>query len=106
VTAVSEKPTDDEMRRFLAGCNARRLGWQLFQKGTRRSAQRMLREPMTALDAYLAAQFLADDGHLDSDAVTTADIDTAADLAGAQRPADSDDRHTVRLALDTIGEPR
>ncbi|MET7975815.1 hypothetical protein ABZW44_22770 [Streptomyces mirabilis] len=59
---------------------------------------------MSAYDAYLTAQTLAANGRTDSDAVTTADIDTAADLAGAQRPADSDDRHTVRLALDAIGD--
>ncbi|MCX4596176.1 hypothetical protein OG819_42945 [Streptomyces sp. NBC_01549] len=61
---------------------------------------------MTAYDAYLTARTLAANGRLDSDAVTHADIDTAADLAGAQRPAGSDDRHTVRLALDAIGETR
>jgi hypothetical protein len=61
---------------------------------------------VTALDAYLTARTLADHGRHDSDAVTHADMDTAADLAGAQRPAGSDDRHTVRLALDTIGEGR
>ncbi|MDR3036167.1 MAG: hypothetical protein LBV78_24255 [Kitasatospora sp.] len=59
---------------------------------------------MNAGDAYRTAQFLADDGHLDSDAVTHADIDMAADLAGAARPETSLDRHAVRLALDTIGE--
>lgn len=58
---------------------------------------------MNAGDAYRTAQFLADDGRTDSDAVTHADIDMAADLAGAARPETSDDRYTVRLALDTIG---
>jgi hypothetical protein len=61
---------------------------------------------VTALDAYLTAQALAANGRHDSDAVTHADIDTAADLAGAQRPAGADDRHTVRTALDTIGDTR
>jgi hypothetical protein len=61
---------------------------------------------VTAYDAVLTARTLADHGRLDSDAVTHADIDTAADQSGAQRPASSDDRHTVRLALDTIGEGR
>jgi hypothetical protein len=61
---------------------------------------------VTALDAYLTARTLADHGRLDSDAVTHADMDAAADLAGAQRPAGSDDRHTVRAALDAIGEGR
>ena len=61
---------------------------------------------MTAYDAVRAARTLADHGHLDPDAVTTADIDAAADLAGAQRPTGPDDRHTVRLALDTIGGTR
>jgi hypothetical protein len=60
---------------------------------------------VTALDAYDTARVLAAHG-LDSDAVTHADMDTAADLAGAQRPAGPDDRHTVRLALDAIGETR
>lgn len=57
---------------------------------------------VTAYDAYLTAQFLASEGRADSDAVTHADMDTAADLAGARRPDSSDDRHTVRIALDTI----
>ncbi|MFE2710532.1 hypothetical protein ACFXKI_00725 [Streptomyces mirabilis] len=61
---------------------------------------------MTALDAYLTARTLAADGCHDSDAVTHADMDAAADLAGARRPAGSDDRHTVRAALDAIGEAR
>lgn len=60
---------------------------------------------MTALAAYETARVLADNG-LDSDAVTHADIDAAADLAGAPRPAGPDDRHTVRTALDAIGEVR
>jgi hypothetical protein len=61
---------------------------------------------VTAYDAVLTAQTLADNDRLDSDAVTHADMDAAADLAGAQRPAGSDDRHTVRTALDVIGEGR
>jgi hypothetical protein len=61
---------------------------------------------VTAYDAYLTARTLAADGRHDSDAVTHADIDAAADLAGARRPAGSDDRHTVRTALDAIGEGR
>lgn len=61
---------------------------------------------MTAYDAYRTAQALADHGLLDSDAVTRADIDAAADHAGAQRPADNSDRHAVRAALDTIGDTR
>ncbi|AVH59919.1 MULTISPECIES: hypothetical protein [Streptomyces] len=61
---------------------------------------------MTALDAYLTARTLADHGMTDSDAVTIADFDTAADLAGAHRPAGPDDRHTVRIALDAIGDAR
>lgn len=60
---------------------------------------------MTAYDAYRTARVL--DAHgLDSDAATTADIDTAADHAGASRPATSDDRHAVRTALDAIGDAR
>lgn len=58
---------------------------------------------MTAYDAYRTALTLVGHGLLDSDAVTTADIDTAADLAGSPRPTGSNDRHTVRLALDAIG---
>jgi hypothetical protein len=61
---------------------------------------------VTALDAYLTARTLADHGRHDSDAVTHADMDAAADNAGARRPAGSDDRHTVRTALDAIGETR
>ncbi|MEU8902122.1 hypothetical protein [Streptomyces mirabilis] len=59
---------------------------------------------MTGYDAYQTAQTLAANGRTDSDAVTHADMDTAADVAGAPRPAGADDRHTVRLALDAIGE--
>ena len=57
---------------------------------------------MTAYDAYRTAALLAEEGRTDSDAVTRADIDQAADLAGAHRPETSDDRHTVRIALDAI----
>ena len=61
---------------------------------------------MSAHDALRTAQFLAEEGRTDSDAVTHADMDQAADLAGATRPTTSDDRHAVRLALDTIGDTR
>lgn len=61
---------------------------------------------MTAYAAYRTAQVLAENGQRDSDAVTRADIDTAADHAGVDRPQDADDRHTVRLALDAIGDNR
>lgn len=100
-----DQPTDTEVRRFIADRNLRRAGWAAFQKGARRAVLRMVHQ-MTALDAYGTAQFLADRGRTDSDSVTTADIDTAADLAGVQRPAGPDDRHTVRLALDAIGDAR
>lgn len=60
---------------------------------------------MTPLDAYETARVLAGHG-IDSDAVTTTDIDTAADLAGTPRPDGPDDRHTVRIALDAIGDTR
>lgn len=60
-------------------------------------------EPVTAYDAYLTARTLAADGRTDPDTVTHADMDTAADLAGACRPADTGDRHTIRIALDAIG---
>lgn len=56
---------------------------------------------MTALAAYLTAQVLADHG-LTSDTATGADIDAAADHANVDRPADADDRHTVRIALDVL----
>jgi|tagenome__1003787_1003787.scaffolds.fasta_scaffold12049957_2 hypothetical protein len=56
---------------------------------------------MTAGDAYRTAMVLADNGIVDSDAVTHADIDAAADLARAPRP-DADDRAVVRLALDAL----
>ncbi|MGA4941746.1 hypothetical protein [Streptomyces cinereoruber] len=56
---------------------------------------------MTAYDAYLTAQALADHG-LASDTATTADMDAAADHAGATRPDTAHDRHTIRAALDTI----
>lgn len=58
---------------------------------------------MTAYDAYRTAQLLASEGRADSDAATRNDIETAADIAGAARPQNADDRHTVRLALDAIG---
>lgn len=58
---------------------------------------------MTALDAYDTAQVLAANG-LTSDTATTADIDAAADHAGSPRPASPDDRHTIRIALDAIGD--
>lgn len=61
---------------------------------------------MTAYDAYLTARTLAADGHRDSDAVTHTDMDSAADHAGAPRPAGAHDRHAIRIALDTIGETR
>jgi hypothetical protein len=57
---------------------------------------------VTAYDAYRTAQALAANGHTTSDAVTHADLDTAADYAGANRPDTADDRHVVRLALDAI----
>jgi hypothetical protein len=38
------KPTEAELRRFIADCNTRRMAWAAFQKGTRRSALRMLRD--------------------------------------------------------------
>jgi hypothetical protein len=60
---------------------------------------------VTAYDAYLTAQALADHG-LDSDTATRADLDAAADHAGINRPADTHDRHTIRLALDAIGDNR
>lgn len=61
----------------------------------------------TAMVAYLTARVLAGDGHTDPDAVTHADIDTAADIAGVDRPTSSDDWHTVRAALEAIaGQPQ
>jgi hypothetical protein len=60
---------------------------------------------VTALNAYDTARVLAAHG-LNSDTATTADMNAAADHAGADRPADSHDRHTVRIALDAIGEAR
>jgi hypothetical protein len=61
---------------------------------------------VTAYDAYLTAKALADHGIHDSDAVTHADLDAAADHAGASRPADRDDRSAIRTALDAIGGDR
>lgn len=43
VAGMPDKPTDEEMRRFLADSNARRLAWHIFQKHTHRSALRMIR---------------------------------------------------------------
>ncbi|MHC3450780.1 hypothetical protein [Streptomyces prasinus] len=57
---------------------------------------------MSAYDAYRTARTLAQDGLLDSDALTIADMDAAADQAGARRPEEADDRHAVRAALDSI----
>lgn len=51
--------------------------------------------------AHDTAHLLATHGRTDSDALTTADIDTAADLAGHPRPTD-EQRHDVRAALDHI----
>lgn len=59
---------------------------------------------MTAYDAYLTAQALAEHGLTDPDAVTHADMDAAADHTGAQRPTTSGDRHAIRTALDAIGD--
>ena len=59
---------------------------------------------MTAYDAYRTAVVLAENGHTDVDAVTHADIDAAADYAGADRPTDSNDRHTIQTALAAIGD--
>lgn len=52
---------------------------------------------MTAYDAYLTGRALAEHG-LTSDSATHADMDAAADYAGARRPETSDDRHAIRLA--------
>ena len=57
---------------------------------------------MTAGDAIRTAQYLADHDHTDSDALTATDLDTAADHAGANRPATGHDRAVVRIALDTL----
>lgn len=57
---------------------------------------------MTAYDAYCTASLLAAEGATDSDAVTGADIDQAADLADVDRPESREDRHVVRIALDAI----
>ncbi|MCX4911873.1 hypothetical protein [Streptomyces sp. NBC_00878] len=37
------EPTDDQIRRFVADCNARRMGWASFQRSGRRAALRMIR---------------------------------------------------------------
>ena len=55
---------------------------------------------MSAYDAYLTAQTLAQHG-LHPDTATHADMDAAADHAGTRRPDGPDDRHVVRRALDT-----
>jgi hypothetical protein len=60
----------------------------------------------TAYNAYRTARTLAENGRRSSDALTHADIDAAADLAGAARPTSGDDRNNVRLALDAIGDIR
>lgn len=57
---------------------------------------------MTAGDALRTAELLHHDGYSDSDTVTHNDIDTAADLAGADRPATPSDRDAVRIALDVL----
>lgn len=58
---------------------------------------------MTTDNAYETARALAEHGFVDSDVVTHADMDAAADYAGVQRPVDSSGRHAVRAALDEIG---
>lgn len=60
----------------------------------------------TAYDALRTAQVLADHGFTDSDAVTRADLEAAADYTGVNRPADSSDRHAIHTALDAIGDTR
>ncbi|MCT9145699.1 hypothetical protein [Streptomyces violarus] len=57
---------------------------------------------VSAGDAYRTAQVLADNGLRDSDIVTHADMDAAAELVGAPRPAGPDDRAIIRLALDCL----
>jgi hypothetical protein len=57
---------------------------------------------VTAYAAYLIATALAAHGRTDSDAVTHADMDAAADHAGTPRPDGPHDRDTVRAALDAI----
>ena len=53
----------------------------------------------SALDALRAAHALTTHGLTDPDAITTADIDAAADHADTIRPESADDRHAVRIAL-------
>ncbi|WP_394436179.1 hypothetical protein [Streptomyces sp. SGAir0957] len=53
-------------------------------------------------DATAAAHVLAENGHTDSDAATTADLIAAADLAGCGHPT-RDQQHDIRAALDDIG---
>lgn len=60
---------------------------------------------MTAYDAQQAAHILADQGHLDSDAVTAADLIAAADQAGIGHP-DRSEQDDIRAALDEIGQTR
>lgn len=57
---------------------------------------------MTAWTACLTARVLADHGHTDSDTVTRADMDAAADHANTDRPDSPADRDMIRLALDAI----
>lgn len=57
---------------------------------------------MTCYDAYLTAVALTEHGRHDTDAVTRADIDAAADYVGARRPDGPHDRHAVRTALDAL----
>jgi hypothetical protein len=56
----------------------------------------------TAGDAARTAQFLADHGHTDPDAITVADFDAAADYSGSSQPEVADDRYAVLIALEVI----
>jgi len=45
-----DQPTDSDKQRFLNACNARRHGWDAFQKSARRAALRMANAPAADLD--------------------------------------------------------
>lgn len=59
----------------------------------------------SGLDAYRTALVLVENGVVNSDASTEADICMAAELSGSSRPESTDDRMTVRMAVDTLATP-
>lgn len=58
--------------------------------------------PMSAAEAARVAEVLVADGLTDPDAITHADMDAAADLAGVERPDCDVERHAIRAAVTAV----